>query len=574
MSSKPSIFKRMPISGFKPIVLSLFRGYSTGNLTNDISAGITVGIVALPLAMAFAIASGLSPESGIYTAIIAGFLIAVFGGSRVQIGGPAGAFIVIVYGIIDQYGVFNLLLATFLSGIVLFLMGLFKIGSFIRFIPVSTVIGFTNGIAVLIGLSQVKDFLGLQVAKMPAEFFAQISTICGAIDTFNPYSIGLGIASLILVFGWPRTWTPHSPAWRRWLARVPSTIVVLVVMTVIVSCCNLPVETIGSRFGGIPQALPSFTVPEVSISAFENLIRPALTLAILGAIESLLCARVADTMINDRHDPNQELMGQGIANCVVPFLNGMPATGTIARTVTNIKSGGTSPLAGIIHAITLLGIVLAAAPLAANIPLCALSAILLFVAFNMGNWREFVRLRQFTLSYKATLLATFFLTVIFDLTVAVEVGLGVAALFFLYRINTLTKVIKEENRADVPKGIDIWNLEGALFFGSVSKLEDATSPKYMVSADAPDVVIFNFTNLMSIDNSAGDIIEGFLQNVVSRGKVFIVAGATDFPLRQLQRLRMDQRLGKYMVPTLAEAIERAKEAQAEIKAKEAAAAAA
>lgn len=565
MSSKTPFLKRLPLSGFKPIVLTLFKNFSFSNLSNEISAGLTVGVVALPLAMAFAIASGLPPEAGIYTGIVAGFLIAVFGGCRVQIGGPAGAFIVIVYGIIEEYGVFNLLLATILSGIVLFLMGLFKVGNLIRFIPISTVIGFTNGIAVLIGLSQVKDFLGLSVQKMPAEFFSQIKTLCGAIDTFNPYAIILGIISLILVFGWPRSVTPSSPKWKRWMARVPSTIIVLIVMTIIVSVFKLPVETIGSRFGGIPQGLPKFTVPEVSLSGFEHVIRPALTLAILGAIESLLCARVADTMINDRHDPNQELMGQGIANCVSPFLGGMPATGTIARTVTNIKSGGSTPLAGIIHALTLLAIVLVAAPLAANIPLCALSAILLFVAFNMGNWREFIRLRQFTLSYKATLLATFFLTVIFDLTIAVEIGLGVAILFFLYRMSTLTRVTRTK-RADLPEGIDVWSMEGALYFGSVSKLNDATSPAYMVSPNT-DVIIYDFTHLLSIDNSAEAIIDVFQQNLTSLGKILIIAGATGHPLNQLKRLKLDERLGKYMTSDLASALELAKNTLTEIRQK-------
>lgn len=556
---------KFPIARFHPASLAVLKDYSFSKFTSDLSAGLTVGVVALPLAMAFAIASGMTPESGIYTAIIAGFLISLLGGCKVQIGGPAGAFIVIVYGIIAQYGVGNLLIATFFSGIFLFLMGLFKVGSFIRFIPVSIVIGFTNGIAVLIGLSQIKDFLGLNIDKMPADFFHQIQTLYEHITTINPYALGLGAASLFIVFVWPRSWTIGGAPWRRWLARIPSTVVVLILMTAAVTFFELPVETIGSKFGGIPQSLPKFEVPTIEWANVKRLLGPAITLALLGAIESLLCARVADAMIDDRHDPNQELMGQGIANCIVPFFGCLPSTGTIARTVTNIKSGAVSPVAGMIHSLTLLIIVLLAAPLAANVPLCALSAILLFMAFNMGNWHEFVRLRQFTMSYKATLLVTFFLTVIFDLTVAVEIGLLVAALFFLYRMNTLTRVLPLHLPETTPKGIEAWMMEGALFFGSVSKLELVTDPKHINAADSPDVIIFDFSELLSIDNSALDIIEGFQRNMVRHNKVLIVSGADDHPLRQMQRLGLTRRLGKYLVPDIESAIRVATETIEQIK---------
>jgi SulP family sulfate permease len=335
---------------------------------------------------------------------------------------------------------------------------------------------------------------------------------------------------------------------------------VLIVMTALVSLFNLPVETIGSKFGGIPQGLPKFEVPDISWGNVKQLLGPAITLALLGAIESLLCARVADAMTDERHDPNQELMGQGIANCIVPFFGGLPSTGTIARTVTNIKSGAVTPMAGMIHSLTLLVIILVAAPLAMNVPLCALSAILLFMAFNMGNWHEFVRLRQFTMSYKATLLVTFFLTVIFDLTVAVEIGLLTAALFFLYRMNTLTRVIPKTLPFDAPKQIEAWAMEGALFFGSVSKLEIVTDPKHISAPDAPDVVIFDFTDLLSIDNSALDIIESFQRNLVKHGKILIVVGASEHPLRQMRRLGLAQRLGKYMCPDMETALQLAREA--------------
>lgn len=556
---------RFPIAKFHPATMDLIRKYSFEQFTRDISAGLTVGVVALPLAMAFAIASGMPPSAGIYTAIIAGFLISLLGGCKVQIGGPAGAFIVIVYGIIAQYGVPNLLVATFISGIMLFLMGLFKIGSFIRFIPVSIVIGFTNGIAVMIGLSQVKDFLGLDIAKMPADFFHQIEALYANIGSFNPYAFGVGLLSLIIVFLWPRSWTMGGWAWKRWLAHVPGTVVVLVVMTAAVTFWQLPVETIGTKFGGIPQSLPAFEIPEISWLSVKQLIGPAMTLAILGAIESLLCARVADAMTDERHDPNQELMGQGVANCVVPFFGGLPATGTIARTVTNIKSGAVSPVSGMIHSITLLIIVLAAAPLAENVPLSCLAAILIFMAYNMGNWHEFVRLSHFTMSYKATFLSTFLLTVIFDLTVAVEVGLVVAAVFFLYRMNTLTRLIPETLPEGTSKKIEAWLMEGALFFGSVSKLEIVMDPKHISAPNSPDVIIFDFSELLSIDNSAMELIETFHRNLVKHNKVLIISGASDHPLRQIQRMDMDKSLGKYMVPDMKAAIALAEETVKELE---------
>ena len=332
------------------------------------------------------------------------------------------------------------MIATIGSGILLFLMGLLKIGNLIRFIPISIVIGFTNGIAVLIGLSQVKDFLGLQIDKMPADFFGQMDAIYHHIHTVNWYALSIALFSFAIVKFWPNNTSTRVAQWRRWLAKIPGTVIVLALSTIAVTSFNLPVETIGSKFGGIPQTLPDLQVPTFDWQNIRNLVGPMITIALLGAIESLLCARVADTLTDDRHNPNQELMGQGVANIIVPFFGGIPATGTIARTVTNIKSGAISPISGVVHAITLLVIVLVAAPLASNIPLAALSAILFFVASNMGNWAEFKRLRCMTMSYKVTLLATFFLTVIFDLTVAVEVGLLISCLFFIYRMNTLTKV--------------------------------------------------------------------------------------------------------------------------------------
>ncbi len=568
LSTAKKVIGNLPIQPFKPISVSALKSYNMHQLSRDISAGLTVGMVALPLAMAFGIASGVPPEAGIYTAIIAGFLISLLGGCRVQIGGPAGAFIVIIYGIIANYGIGNLLLATVGSGIILFFMGLFKLGSFIRFIPVSIVIGFTNGIAVLIGLSQVKDFLGLSVGKMPADFFSQVQTLASHIETFNPYAFGVALISFLVVKFWPKGYAMGGYAWKRWLAHLPGTVVVLVGSTVVVSAFNLPVETIGSKFGGIPQTLPSFTMPDFSWEGVRNLIGPMFTIALLGAIESLLCARVADAMTDDRHDPNQELMGQGIANFIVPFFGGIPATGTIARTVTNIKSGAASPVAGLVHALTLLVVILAAAPLAGNIPLAALAAILMFVAWNMGNWREFLRLRQMTMSYKSTLVATFLLTVIFDLTVAVQVGLVISCLFFIYRMNTLTRVMQQTLPFNMPAGVECWKLTGALFFGSVSKLETVTDPIRITSKDAAKVVILDCTDLLNIDNSAMDILTTFIRALNRRNHELLIVGASGHPLRQLERTGITTMLGKNMLPDMAFAEHRARELIVEIEKKE------
>ena len=539
-------------------------------LTRDISAGLTVGMVALPLAMAFGIASGVPPEAGLYTAIIAGFLISLFGGCRVQIGGPAGAFVVIIYGIIAQYGISNLMLATIGSGIILFFMGLFKLGGFIKFIPISIVIGFTNGIAVMIGLQQVKDFLGLTIAKMPADFFEMIKTLYAHISTFNPWAFAIAITSFLIIFFWPKGYSMGGPQWKRWLAHLPGTVVVLVLSTLVVTIFNLPVETIGSKFGGIPQGLPSFELPDFDWQTAKQLYGSMLTLAVLGSIESLLCARVADTMTDDRHDPNQELMGQGIANFIVPFFGGIPATGTIARTVTNIKSGAFSPVAGMVHAVTLLLVILAAAPLAASIPLSALAAILVFVAWNMGNWREFMRLKRMSLSYKATLLLTFFLTVVFDLTVAVEFGLVVACIFFLYRMNNITVVEPATLPFHMPDTVEAWHIRGALFFGSISKLEHVTDPHRLIAADSAKIVILDFTDLISIDNSAMDQIEVFVRALHRHNHELIIAGATGHSLRQLKRTGIADELGPNLVPDMDFAMARADLVLAEMAQKEAA----
>ena len=548
--------KLPPLHPFRPRLLDSIKGYDSQRALADIGAGITVGVVALPLAMAFAIGAGVKPESGIFTAIIAGFLVAALGGSNVQIGGPAGAFIVIVYGIVERYGLANLLISTMLAGMLLFAMGLFKLGALVRYVPVPIVIGFTNGIAVLIGLSQLKDFFGLVTPKLPADFFTQISVLAAHAQTLNLAALAIGGASLAVVVLWPKSYAmPTAPKGRlarirRLSAHLPGTVVVLVGATLAVHFLHLPVETIGTRFGGIPQALPSFALPEFTWATVKQLVIPTLTIAMLGAIESLLCARVADNMAAlPRHDPNQELMAQGVANFVAPLFGGIPATGTIARTVTNVRAGGTSPVAGMVHAVTLLAIVLLAAPLAVHVPLAALAGILLFVAWNMGEWREFARLRKFTLPYRTILLGTFTLTVVFDLTVAMEVGLVLACLFFVYRTSTLFRV--EPVPADqAPAGVMAFELFGSLFFGAVSKLE-ALPERLLPGTRA---VVLEMHRMVLLDTSGLDALQHLHRTLQGQGVALVLAEVNEQPLSLIHRSGFEAVLGAaHNVATLADA---------------------
>ena len=535
---------------FRPRLLDSLHGYNRHHLVQDVGAGMTVGVVALPLAMAFAIASGLQPEAGLFTAIIAGFLISALGGSRVQIGGPAGAFIVIVYGIVERYGLANLILATAMSGVLLFLMGLFRLGSLIRFIPVSVVIGFTNGIAVLIMLTQIKDFLGLIILSMPADFFGILNTLWQNLHTVNLPALLLALASLSLVVGWLRMSRRLTDTRYRWASMVPGSIIALIFATLVTWLLKLPVETIGSKFGGIPSSLPGFAWPEFSWDSARFLLMPTLTLTLLGAIESLLCARIADSMIGDRHNPNQELMAQGVANFVTPFFGGMPATGTIARTVTNIKSGGTTPISGMVHALTLLVVVLVAAPLAGHIPLAALAAILMFVAWNMGEWREFLHLRQYRMPYRITLLAVFFLTVVFDLTVAVEVGLIAACLTFIYRISSLTRC-EQVSMADQPEltghdqQVQAWRLYGALFFGAVKLVEELED-----RVQTP-VLVLDLKNVIYIDSSGADALMHLVDTCRKKQVQLIVCGLSHQPLDIARRSGLVEQLQGQWVKDLA-----------------------
>ncbi|MEY4980125.1 MAG: hypothetical protein RLZZ352_2395 [Pseudomonadota bacterium] len=530
-----------PLAPFRPRLLDDIQGYNREKLAKDVGAGATVGIVALPLAMAFAIASGLKPEAGLWTAIIAGFLISALGGTSVQIGGPAGAFIVIVYGIVERYGIANLLIATASAGVLLFLLGLFRLGTLVRYVPVSVVIGFTNGIAVLIALSQVRDLLGLDIAKMPADFFHQIGTIAQHIGSFNLYAFGLGVLCIAGLFVWPRLWAVDSQ-FRRQLdkietvsalkatSRLPAPVVALVSLSLLAWALSLPVETIGSRFGGIPQGVPAFALPDFSWETVKMLVTPTLTIALLGAIESLLCARVADQLGDaPKHNPNQELMAQGIANAVVPFFGGMPATGTIARTVTNIRSGAVSPVAGMVHAGTLAVVVLLAAPLAAHIPLAVLAGVLMFVAWNMGEWREFGRLKQFSSHYRLMLLSTFFVTIVFDLTVAVELGLMLAVVLFVRRQSGIFRVdVVSRNAQQIT-----FRLYGSLFFGAVAKIDPLVAE--VEASSTPVNVMLDASQLISLDTTGLDALEQLHKAVHKRGGHLSMVGLNEQPKSLLER---------------------------------------
>jgi SulP family sulfate permease len=547
---------------FRPKLFDTLHGYSRATFVGDLSSGITVGVLALPLAMAFAIASGMSPTAGIWTAIVAGFLIALLGGSRVQIGGPTGAFIPIIYAIVVDLGVQNLLIATMMSGVLLFAMGALRLGNMIRFIPLSVVIGFTNGIAVVIFISQIKDFLGLKIDNLPGEFFAKMGALIDGLSTLHLPTVAVAVVSLAILVAWNRQALKVA-----WMRRLPGPLAVLIVMTALNALIALPIDTIGSRFGGIPQEIPSFGLPELSLSTLGKLIAPAITIALLGAIESLLSARVADSQIDDRHDPNQELMAQGIANVAAPLFGGFAATGAIARTATNVRTGGRTPIAGMIHAGVLLAIVLALAPAASHIPLATLSAIVVMVSINMGEWHAFAprELARYSLNYRTILLGTFFITVVFDLTLAVEIGMALASLFFIYRMSDLTRIerialadlegAETQLREDGTPRILAYKLSGSLFFGAANKLENLL----LMQDGHPDVVILEMDRVISLDTTGLDILQTLHRNLQKRGAHLILCQLGSQPGSIVFRSGFLDRLGDdNITATLAEAVARAR----------------
>ena len=527
---------------FRPKLADTLKNYSRPDFVADLIAGLTVGIVALPLAMAFAIASGVKPEAGIFTAIIAGFLISSLGGTKVAIGGPTGAFIIILYGIYAKYGAENLAICTIMAGVILFIMGAARLGTMIKFIPYPVTMGFTGGIAVLIFSTQIKDFFGLTVEKVPSEFVDKMKVLAEHAGTFQTPTLALAAASLAIILFWPKSWQ----------RRVPGSIVALVLGTVAVALFQLPVETIGSKFGGIPQALPSPHIPALSWENIQHLFQPATTIALLAAIESLLCAVVADGMIDDRHDSNQELMAQGIANIVSPIFGGIAATGAIARTATNIKCGARSPIAGIIHAATLLLIILAAAPLAKFIPLATLSAVLVNVALNMGEWHNFTRLPKWPRSDAVVFLTAFSLTVVIDLTVAVEIGMVLAAVLFIKRVSETTQITAVDETSEtegpqhsligkeIPKGVMIYRIFGSFFFGAADKLETALKRE----GREPEVLILRMRKVLAIDATGLNALEDLHDRLRARGKYLILSGPHTQPLFMMVKAGFLDRMGE------------------------------
>lgn len=529
-----------------PRSITSFRNYSARQFSHDLAAGITVGLVALPLAMAFGIASGVTPEAGLYTAVIAGFLISALGGSRVQIGGPTGAFVVIVAGIVARFGLAGLSLVTLMAGGLLVIMGVTGLGSAVKFIPRPVIIGFTNGIALLIASTQIKDFLGLKTGPVPSSFIPRMKMLAENLPTVQWQTVATAAATLALILLWPRV---------KFLTlgrRIPGSIIAVLGCTVVAVLLHLHVETIGTKFGGLPRGLPPFALPHLRAEHIEPLLPSAFTVALLGAIESLLSAVVADSMAGDRHNSNVELVAQGIANLASPLFGGIPATGAIARTATNIRSGALTPISGIVHALTLLVILLAAAPLARFIPLATLAAVLFVVAWNMGEWREIGGVLRLAKADIAVWAVTFLLTVVADLTVAVAVGMALAALLYIYRVAETTTVapVTEEYLRDgqahilqdkeIPPNVAILRIHGPFLFGTTQKLEEATENL----AAFPAIVILRLRNMTAIDATGLHALEVFAERLRKTRRTLLLCGARDQPAELLASSEVLEEIGR------------------------------
>ena len=539
------------------LVETLRGGYSLGAFVNDLVAGVTVGLVALPLAMAFAIASGVPPQNGIYCAVVAGFLISALGGSRTQIGGPTGAFVVVVAGIVSTYGLDGLFMCTLMAGVILILLGVTGLGTAVKFIPRPVVIGFTNGIGVLIASTQIRDFFGLQLANVPGDFLGRIKALVAHAGTASTTATALATVTVIAIL-----------VLRKVSRRIPGSILALLVGSSAALVGGLAVETIGSRFGGVPSGLPAFHLPTFRPDLILTLLSPALTVAMLGAIESLLSAVVSDRLSGDRHDPNVELTAQGIANVVSPLFGGLPATGAIARTATNIRSGARTPVAGMTHAVTLLLVLLFAAPLARHIPLAILAGILMIVAYDMGEWREIPEVVKLGPAEAAVWLITFTLTVLADLTVAVEAGMVLAALLYIRRVTTTTTVARvtpdyiDRGRAhslqlhDIPEHVAIYRIHGPFLFGATDKLVELEQDVPTL----PTVVILRLRNMTAIDGTGLHALEHFADVLHASGRTLILCGMRDQPARMMDRASFHEHLGDpNLVPTIEAALRRARE---------------
>jgi len=543
---------------FKPELFSTIKNYSRQQFSKDVMAGLIVGIVALPLAIAFAIASGVSPEKGLYTAVIAGFIISAMGGSRVQIGGPTGAFIVIVYGIVQLYGVDGLIIATFMAGIILIMMGFARLGSVIKYIPHPLITGFTSGIAILIFSSQLKDFFGLQMGSIPADFIAKWKSYFGNVSSINVYAVVIAAATVAVVQLWPKV--TH---------KIPGSLIAIFITTAVMQMLQLPVETIGSKFGDIPSSLPKPVIPHVDFDTIKNLIKPAFTIALLGGIESLLSAVVSDGMIGGNHKSNMELIAQGTANIFSSVFGGIPATGAIARTATNVKNGGRTPVAGIVHAITLLLIMLFVGKWVALIPMATLAGILVVVAYNMSEWESFVAVFKGPRSDVAVLLTTFLLTVLVDLTVAIEVGIVLAAFLFMRNmikfsnVSMLTKDFEDQgNEKDkyavenfvIPADVEVFEITGPLFFGAAYKFKDAMR----LIEKPPKILIIRMRQVPIIDATGVRTLEEVYKESKHRGTKLVLSEVHSIQvMKELQDARLLFSIGKANVTkTFQEAVSR------------------
>jgi SulP family sulfate permease len=546
-----------PLDRWLPKIVLCLRQYNLRFFSADVIAGLTVGLVALPLAMAFGIASGVTPQAGIYTAVVAGFIISALGGSRTQIGGPTGAFVVIVAGIVAKFGLSGLFMVTMMAGVMLVVMGATGLGTAVKFIPRPVTIGFTNGIAVLIASTQIRDFLGLKTEAIPSEFIGRLQALISHLYTTDPRTALVGCCSLAIILLWPFI-----------TKRIPGSIIALLAGTLAVIVFQLPVDTIGSKFGGIPTGLPSIHVPTFRADLILPLLPSALTVALLAAVESLLSAVVADGMSGDKHNSNVELIAQGLANIATPLIGGIPATGAIARTATNIRSGGKTPVAGIVHALTLAVILLVAAPLAKYIPLATLAAVLFVVAYNMGEWREIGTILKLSRADKAVWAATFGLTVLADLTLAVEVGMALAALLYIHRISQTTTVATvtpeyiESGRAhilqdkEVPAYVTILRIHGPFLFGTTDKLAEETEDLNKFAS----VVVLRVRNMTAIDATGLHALEVFSDRLGKAGRTLLVCGAREQPARMLDQAEFVRRIGKEnILPDVQAALTRAME---------------
>jgi sulfate permease, SulP family len=534
------------------------RDYNLNKFSRDVIAGITVGLVALPLAMAFAIASGLTPQAGIYCAMVTGFLISLLGGSKTQIGGPTGAFVVVVAGIVAIHGIDGLFMCTMMAGVLLVVLGATGMGSAVKFIPRPVVLGFTNGIAVLIASTQIKDFFGLHVAKVPGEFWLRMKVLAAASPTWSWRATLLAVCTVAVMV-----------VCRGVSSRIPGPIIAMLGATLAAYFLKLPVETIGTRFGGIPSGLPHLVIPRWHASLVQGLLGPAFTVAMLGAIESLMSAVVSDRMSNDRHNPNVELLGQGVANIISPMFGGLPATGAIARTATNIRAGAQSPIAGMIHALTLLCVLIFAAPLASYIPMAALAGILMIVAYNMGEWREIPQLLKLTKTDISVWLVTFGLTVFADLTVAVEAGMILAALLFITRVSNTTTVSQvtdeyiEDGRMhilqdkDIPYYATIFRIHGPFLFGATDKISTITEKMH----ELPPVVIIRLRNMTAIDATGVYALEEIARQLHASGRTLILCGAREQPAQVMQQAEFEEVVGRENIcANVNEALQRAEAA--------------